>query len=132
MNDATNANGTARQGLPGPEADTPATPAAGLPDPVRLPIEPGTAKGLEDVLRRLAERLQPADPLLIDARKLAGLLDVSLGTVERMKAAGDLPAHVVVSGNCHRWRLEEIRRWVEAGCPPRKQWEALNGRAGRT
>jgi predicted DNA-binding transcriptional regulator AlpA len=84
---------------------------------------------VEQILQRLAERLQPAEPpsSLIDAKELARLLSVSLGTLERMKAANDLPAHIVLSGNCHRWDRGEIERWIAARCPPRREWE---GRAG--
>ncbi len=108
----------------GPETSTPAASAT----------TPTAALTIEQFLQRLAERMemgpQPA-PLLIDGKELARLLGVSPGTIERMKAAGELPAHVVLSGNCHRWNREEIRRWVEAGCPPQKEWRARQGAGDR-
>jgi predicted DNA-binding transcriptional regulator AlpA len=65
-----------------------------------------------------------SDSMLIDARRLAELLDVSKATFDRMKAAGKLPRHIELSRGCHRWRLSEVRDWIDAGCPPIKEWEA--------
>jgi hypothetical protein len=50
-----------------------------------------------------------------------------------MKAARRLPAHVELSRGCHRWRREELAAWIEAGCPARREWEALRSarRSGR-
>jgi len=31
----------------------------------------------------------------------------------------------VVRVSMKRWRLEELRGWCEAGCPPRKEWESM-------
>jgi predicted DNA-binding transcriptional regulator AlpA len=64
------------------------------------------------------------EPLLIGLRELARLLGVSKATAERMKAAGRLPRPLELSSGCHRWRLSEVRQWVEAGAPPRREWEA--------
>jgi predicted DNA-binding transcriptional regulator AlpA len=63
-------------------------------------------------------------PLLIGARDLARLLGISKATLERMKAAGRLPSPVVLSAGCHRWRLDEVRAWVAAGCPSRAEFDA--------
>jgi predicted DNA-binding transcriptional regulator AlpA len=73
-----------------------------------------------------------ADPpgrrvLLIDARGLAALVDLSERTIWRLHAAGKLPRPVVLGGST-RWRADEIARWIEAGCPARAAWEA-RGRA---
>jgi predicted DNA-binding transcriptional regulator AlpA len=62
------------------------------------------------------------EPLLIGRQRLSVLLDVGRRTVTRMNAAGLLPRPVRVSGSV-RWRLDEIRAWVAAGCPTRKEWE---------
>lgn len=62
--------------------------------------------------------------LLIDARTFAQLLAVSLATFNRMKAAGKLPKPIELSRGCHRWRLAEVRDWIDAGCPPIKEWQA--------
>lgn len=60
-----------------------------------------------------AERL-----LLITVDQVANLLQVSERTVWRMRSGGDIPAPVRVAGNV-RWRLGEIKDWINAGCPKR-------------
>jgi predicted DNA-binding transcriptional regulator AlpA len=85
---------------------------------------------LAAVLSRLADLLEtlalgnPAEPLLVGLDEVARLLGISTATAERMKAAGKLPRHVVLSSGCHRWHLEEIKMWVSSGCPTRPSWEA--------
>jgi predicted DNA-binding transcriptional regulator AlpA len=64
-------------------------------------------------------------PLLLDGRDAARLCGVSPATWYRMVAAGRCPAPVRLSAGCVRWRAQELRAWVEAGCPDRRTWEAL-------
>lgn len=71
------------------------------------------------------------DPMLIDGRHFAQLLAVSMATLNRRKAAGKLPRPIELSRGCHRWRLAEVRAWIEAGCPPLKEWAARQATAGR-
>ena len=68
------------------------------------------------------------DPLLVDAAALAVLLAVSLRTVRTWDAGGRLPRPVRVGGAV-RWRLDEIRRWLDAGAPCRDEWEARKAAA---
>ena len=63
------------------------------------------------------------DSMLIGARRFAELLNLSKATIDRMKAAGKLPRHIELSRGCHRWRLSEVRDWIDAGCSPIKEWE---------
>jgi predicted DNA-binding transcriptional regulator AlpA len=42
----------------------------------------------------------------------------------RDHAAGRIPAPIKLGGRT-LWRVEELRRWVEAGCPARRIWETL-------
>jgi predicted DNA-binding transcriptional regulator AlpA len=120
-----------------PEADapmsinhpTPAEAECGQGGPASAsgyrPPEPLRLQTLEQFLALLVERLEPGpEPLLIDARQLAELLAVSAATLARMKASGKLPAPVVLGAGCHRWRLDEIRRWAASGCPDRPSWKA--------
>lgn len=53
---------------------------------------------------------------LVSARELAKLLSVSERTLYRLKSAGELPPAVVLGGSV-RWRLSEIRQWINQGCP---------------
>jgi hypothetical protein len=65
-----------------------------------------------------------AQPLLIGKRPLSQLLAVSERTLGRMDAAGRIP-RAVVCNRIKKWRLAEIRAWVDAGCPGRTRWEAM-------
>ena len=54
--------------------------------------------------------------MLVSAEKLAELLDISIRTLWRLRAAGKLPVPVRLGGSV-RWRVHEISDWIEKGCP---------------
>jgi len=62
--------------------------------------------------------------LLMDAARVGRLLALSPSTVWRMDAAGKLPKPLRLSTGTTRWRTDDIRRWVELGCPGRRDFEA--------
>ncbi len=55
-------------------------------------------------------------PILISAEELAKLMDVSVRTLWRLLSAGKVPQPVRIGRNT-RWRLAEIREWIEKGYP---------------
>ncbi len=59
------------------------------------------------------------DTLLGDAKTVSHLTGFSVRTIRRMDAGGEMP-RPIRKGRKVLWRLDEIRRWVEAGCPDRK------------
>lgn len=60
---------------------------------------------------------QKADaPLLLSANQVAEMLNISIRTLWRLRAAGKLPAPVRLGGSV-RWRIDAIQAWIEAGCP---------------
>jgi predicted DNA-binding transcriptional regulator AlpA len=61
-------------------------------------------------------------PALITVEQLAKIVQKSVRSVWRMRSAGQVPAPVNVGGGV-RWRVDDIRRWIEEGCPaePRRQ-----------
>jgi prophage regulatory protein len=61
-------------------------------------------------------------PLVVDADGFGHLLGWSGRTTRRKDSAGLIP-RPVRCGGAVRWRAEEIRRWVAAGCPDRAAWE---------
>ena len=69
----------------------------------------------------------PADqgcgPLLLTARQAAAACSKSLRTWRAWNAAGWIPRPVRI-GRSTLWRAEELREWVNAGCPRRAEWEA--------
>jgi predicted DNA-binding transcriptional regulator AlpA len=95
--------------------------------PVGQPAAP--ALSVEEIRDRPeAGRLVSADaavgPLLLSADQAAALCGVSPATWYRMGSAGRCPSPVRLSRGCVRWRAEELRDWIAAGCPSRREWEA--------
>ncbi len=54
---------------------------------------------------------------LITAVQFAQLLNVSERTLYRLKSTGKLPNPIVLGGLV-RWRVAEVHRWIDQGCPP--------------
>jgi len=109
-----------------------------------MPTEPAirtvpadATQSVED-LRTRPEAGQPSssatipEPLLGGAAAAARLCGVSEATWYRMAAAGRTPAPIRLSRGCVRWRLNELRDWIAAGCPNRREWEACRLANGRT
>lgn len=68
-------------------------------------------------------------PLAVSARQLAGMLDLSVRTIRTMDAAGKLPRGVRI-GRSVRWPVDELRDWLDAGCPDRASWQAIRRNGG--
>lgn len=68
------------------------------------------------------KRRRKFSPLVVDAKRLAKLLCVGLRTIRTLDAAGKIPRPIRLAGV--RWRVREIRAWLEAGAPNRDEWEA--------
>ncbi len=58
------------------------------------------------------KRTNGFEPLLIDVKGVASALGVSKRTVERMHANGVLPPSVRIGKTGVRWRMADIREWV--------------------
>lgn len=63
------------------------------------------------------------DPLLVTARQAAEICGKSLRTWRTWDAAGLIPRPVRI-GRSTLWNLDELRKWVDARCPRREEWEA--------
>ena len=50
---------------------------------------------------------------MMDARKVASLLGISLRTLDTLVARGEAPAFIRI-GQIRRWRMAEITTWIEA------------------
>ncbi len=59
---------------------------------------------------------RPIECELINANQFAELLNISERTLYRLKSTEQLPEPIQLGGSV-RWRLAEIRRWIEKGCP---------------
>lgn len=63
-------------------------------------------------------------PLMIRAPEAARLLGISLRHLKSLNSSGRLPGPIRL-GKAACWRVEELRQWVEAGCPERTKWAAI-------
>jgi predicted DNA-binding transcriptional regulator AlpA len=71
-----------------------------------------------------SKELMGGEPILINAEELARLLSVSQRTLRRLVVIECLPEPVPLLTR-PRWRVDEIREWVDAGCPARLRWVQL-------
>ena len=68
---------------------------------------------------------------LLTAREVAGSLKVSVRQVWKLLSCGRLPAPVRLSRSV-RWRVADISRWCDLGCPSRDVFEAAKVGEGRS
>lgn len=66
----------------------------------------------------------PSHSLLIGRIHAAKACSTSSRTWDRLVASGRTPAPVRLGGR-PMWRVEELRGWIDAGCPDRPTWEAM-------
>lgn len=62
------------------------------------------------------------EALLMNTREVAKLLTVSERTVFAMQTSGEMPKPVRI-GRAVRWGRDEIKAWVDEGCPPASEWK---------
>jgi excisionase family DNA binding protein len=65
--------------------------------------------------------------LLMTVEDVAKLLHVSVRTVWRLRRSASLPRPVKIGGGV-RWRISDVRAWIEQGCKPETQREASGRR----
>jgi predicted DNA-binding transcriptional regulator AlpA len=76
-----------------------------------------------DAARQMRMPDDEANTLLVTAKQASRMCGKSLRTWRTWDAAGMIPQPVRI-GRSTLWRLDELRRWVDAGCPRRDEWEA--------
>jgi len=59
--------------------------------------------------------------LLLTTKEVAKLLKISQGTVLKLCNEGTMPKPLRI-GRSVRFRYEELRAWVNAGCPTQTEW----------
>ena len=68
-----------------------------------------------------------SERLALSAKDAAILLGISRAQVWKLHAAGKIPLPVRLGTRAPRWRVEELREWLAAGCPDRQTWERMQG-----
>jgi predicted DNA-binding transcriptional regulator AlpA len=76
-------------------------------------------KALDEIA---TEPIQADEALLTDAAGVAKLLGISKRHVQALDSSGRLGPMGISLGRSRRWRVDEIRRWCQAGCPARSRW----------
>lgn len=61
------------------------------------------------------------DVRMLNVADLSRCLKISVRQVHRLNKSGSLPRPLRIGG-CTRWRAAEIAAWLQAGSPPRAQW----------
>jgi predicted DNA-binding transcriptional regulator AlpA len=67
-----------------------------------------------------------SEPLLVTAKTAAAMCGKSLRTWRTWDVLGLIPRPVRIKRST-LWRLNELKSWVDAGCPRRSEWEARHG-----
>jgi predicted DNA-binding transcriptional regulator AlpA len=69
-----------------------------------------------------------SERLALPAADVAKLLGISQRHLHNLNATGRLPRPIRL-GRSTRWRVDELRDWLNAGCPARDKWELLRQEA---
>lgn len=56
---------------------------------------------------------------LLDINQVSTITGISTRTLYRLADAGKMPRPLKI-GTLNRWRAEDLRDWIDAGCPPMK------------
>jgi hypothetical protein len=98
-------------------------PGADIPAQLDPAIEAATgeAKGWA-----AGERTATAlEPLAVGREQVASLFSISLATLARWDASGQLGPMGIRKNGRKLWLLAELRQWTTLGMPERKEWLAL-------
>lgn len=87
-----------------------------------VPLKRVEREAVSPATRMTAPELQP---LLVEAEEAARICGISRTSWYSLKAAGQLPLPVRL-GRRVLWGIEELRGWIEAGCPVLQRWQQMN------
>lgn len=68
---------------------------------------------------------EPIPRLAWLVRELAAALGVDRGHVYRLEQVGKIGPRPIRLGGSVRYSSDECRRWIDAGAPPRDEWEQM-------
>lgn len=70
----------------------------------------------------LLGKLPEKSGLLVDAKVVSSLLNLSVSTLYRLMSLKAVPEPVKIGETLTRWRLAELLEWIDAGCPNPSRW----------
>ena len=71
---------------------------------------------------------QKPEPLLLDAKQAAAMLNIGRTHLYALHSSGQLPLPLRL-GRRTLWRADELKKWVLAGCPSRQKWITMRGKS---
>lgn len=74
----------------------------------------------------MAEHENADAAMLLTSVQAATACGMSRAAWYKHLSAGKLPRPVKI-GSLSRWRAEELRAWIAAGCPARTKWDEMVG-----
>ena len=66
------------------------------------------------------------EKLLIKTDEAAKYLSIGRTLLYRLEKEGVIGPRPIKMGNCCLWSYYELQRWVQSGCPGRKEWLEKN------
>ena len=72
----------------------------------------------------------PRRPLAVGAKEAAELCGIGRTLWYDLKNAGRIPEPIRL-GRRTVWRVDEIQKWMMAGCPGLDRWQRMYGQNGR-
>jgi predicted DNA-binding transcriptional regulator AlpA len=67
------------------------------------------------------------ESLLVSASDAASLLGISRALLYQMHSTGELGPLPIPFGRRKLFSVDELRSWVNAGCPNRDKWRRMRG-----
>ena len=78
-----------------------------------------------DIEQNEKENESQMEPLLIGPDEAARLLGIGKTTFYQLCSSGRIGPMAIKFGRRSLFRLDELRDWVAADCPPRVKWQAI-------
>ena len=89
--------------------------AGNLPQSKRMPEESSEHA-------QFGGRTPPDDVgVLVNTRQAAKMLSLGERTIWRLSRSGIMPKPMKI-GNAVRWKYEDLKAWIDAGCPRDERW----------
>ena len=70
-----------------------------------------------ELMQREPASLAAPKPKLITNKDLAGIMQISVRQLHRMKSRGKVIEPIKI-GKLPRWNLEQVEQWIQNGCQP--------------